>query len=251
MYQKIIAKIIELSESLPEISGHTLDIGIRKKYLTQKDIEIENGLTDLIKTFPGEHSVYAEELHDTFIEKENVWIIDPISNTKNFIHGVSFFSIVLSHLYKGEIKFAVIYDPIKKELFTAEKGKGAFLNNQKIQVSNCQKNLSVIVDSPYGEFKKRSLKTIEALVKGDENYIRIFGSYGLHYAYVACGRADVAISSNNKDTFPEFAGKLLVEEAGGKFTDLKGGELTVKTEGIIASNGVVYEQIKKLIDSVV
>ena len=249
MYQKIIAKIIELGDTLPAISGHTSDIGKSKQWLTQKDIEIETELTNLIKTFSGNHSVYAEELHDTFIEKENVWIIDPISNTINFIHGVPFYSIVLSHLYKGEIKFAVIYDPSRKELFTAEKGKGSFLNNKKINVSNNQKNLLILINSPRGVYKENALKIIGALTES-ENTVRILGSLGTHYAYVACGRADIAVSFN-RDTFPEFAGKLLVEEAGGKFTDLKGGVLNTQTRGIIASNNVVYDQIKNLISSVV
>ena len=250
MYQKIIAKIIELGDTLPAISGHTSDIGKSKQWLTQKDIEIETELTNLIKTFSGNHSVYAEELHDTFIEKENVWIIDPISNTINFIHGVPFYSIVLSHLYKGEIKFAVIYDPSRKELFTAEKGKGSFLNNKKINVSNNQKNLLILADYHWELDKKKILRVLEVLME-EKNMIRILGSYGLHYAYVACGRADVVISFCNKDTFPEFAGKLLIEEAGGKFTDLKGGVLNTQTRGIIASNSMVYDQIKNLISSVV
>lgn len=249
MYQKIINKIIELGDSLPAVSGKTLDIGKTKIHLTEKDIEIENELTNLIKTFSGNHSVYAEELHDTFIENENVWIIDPISNTANFIHGMPHYSIVLSHLHKGELKFAVVYDPSAKELFTAEKGKGAFLNNTKICVSKNQDDHLCLMNRSRTYMKEESYKITDVISK-NTNTIRDIGSLGVHYAYIACGRADSAVSFN-KDTFPEFAGKLLVEEAGGEFTDFNGGALNNKTAGIIASNGLVHNQIKNLIKSVV
>ncbi len=244
MYQKIIKKIIELGDSLPAVSGNTIDIGQSKQWLTKKDIEIETKLAKMIKTFSGKHSVYAEELHNNFIEDENVWIIDPISNTRNFIRGIPHYSVVLSHLHKGEIKFAVVYDPSNKELFTAEKGKGAFLNDKKIHVSEHQKELFFLVD---GEefFRKEVLKIISTIWENGHT-VRILGSLGVHYAHVACGRIDGAISFN-KDTFPEFAGKLLVEEAGGKFTDFVGDDLNVKTFGIIASNGLIHGHIQNLL----
>jgi myo-inositol-1(or 4)-monophosphatase len=75
-------------------------------------------------------------MSNTFTNSENVWIIDPISNTLNFIHGLPHYSVVLSHVYKSELLFAVVYDPSTQEMFTAEKGKGAFLNDIKISVSN-------------------------------------------------------------------------------------------------------------------
>lgn len=252
MYQKIINKIVELGDTLPAIAGQALDVGKSKQWLTEKDIEIETKLADMISTFPGSHSIYAEEKYDKFVNGENVWVIDPISNTTNFIHGMPHYSIVLSHLYKGEIKFAVVYDPSNKELFTAEKDKGSFLNGKKISVSNRTRDLFFLID-PYldvnSPYREKTLKVIYSVSEKDTT-IRILGSLGVHYAYVACGRADVAISFN-KDTFPEFAGRLLVEEAGGKFTDFKGGALHVKTKGIIASNGLIHDQIKDFIGNIV
>ena len=246
MYQKIISKIIELGDTLPEISGRILDIGKAKLHLSEKDIEIEKELTNLIQTFSGSHSVYAEELHDNFIEDENVWIIDPISSTVNFIHGMPHYSIVLSHIHKGSLLFAVVYDPSSKELFTAERGGGAFLNGKKINVSNNKNDLLCLINRSRKYMGEKSPKTTEAVSK-NVNTMRDIGSLGVHYAYVACGRADIAISFNI-DTFPEFAGKLLVEEAGGKFTDFTGNDLGVKTRGIVASNGLIHEQFKNIIE---
>ncbi len=252
VYKQIISKIVELGDTLPVISGNTLDIGINKQWLTKKEIEIENELNDVIKSFPGNHSIYAEELHRTFIENDNVWVVDSISNTTNFIHGMPHYSIVLSHLYKGEVIFAVIYDPSNKELFTAEKGKGTFLNGKQVHVSDRTQDLFFMIGpyfTPPRLYRKKALKIIEKMSDNNAT-VRIVGSLGIHYAYVACGRADIAISFN-EDTFPEFAGKLLVEEAGGKFTDFSGGVLNIQTDGIIASNGAVHEEVKVIVGSAI
>ena len=248
MYQKIINKIIELGDSLPAISGNIVDIGKNKQWLTAKEIEIETELINVINTFPGKHSFYAEELHRDFAASENVWIIDSISGTINFIHGMPHYSIVLSHLYKGEVKFAVVYDPSNRELFTAQKGKGTFLNNKRVYVSNREKELFFMIGpyfTPPRPYRHEALKIIEVMSENG-NLIRALGPLAIHYAYVACGRADVAISFN-EDTFPEFAGKLLVEEAGGKFTDFKGGDLDIETRGVIATNGLIHNKVKDII----
>jgi len=203
-------------------------------------LKIETELTNLINAFPGEHQVYAEEMSNTFTNSENVWIIDPISNTLNFIHGLPHYSVVLSHVYKSELLFAVVYDPSTQEMFTAEKGKGAFLNDIKISVSNRAEDLVVLVGPSLMPSYSKRRRTVELLdLFSCVGAVRTFGSLGVHYAYVACGRADIAVTLN-KDVFPEFAGKLLVEEAGGKFTDFEGGELTINTYGIVATNAVMH-----------
>lgn len=241
MYQKVIDKIVELGDLILPIAGNVADVGEKKSWLTEWDIKIETELTNLIKSFPGEHSIFAEEISDTYADAENVWIIDPISNTFNFIYGLPHYAVVLSHLHNGEVVFAVVYDPSTKELFTAEKGKGAFLNGKQIKASERTTELSILVGphlTPKSPYREETLKILAAAsLLGT---VRTFGSLGVHYAYVACGRIDAAISKN-KDTFPEFAGKLLVEEAGGKFTDFLGNPLTVITHGIIATNGKVHD----------
>jgi len=243
MYPKLINKIKELGDALAGVAGNVADIGIKKSWLTEWDIKIETELSGLIHTFPGEHSIFAEEISDTFYSAENVWIIDPISNTFNFIYGFPHYSIVLSHLHKGKLVFAVVYDPSSRELFTAEKNKGAFLNSRPIKVSDRIQDLAILAGShltPQGKYRAETIGLLDKLsLMGT---IRTFGSLGVHYAYVACGRADAAVSLN-KDVFPEFAGKLLVEEAGGTFTDLTGQALIVQTHGVVASNGKIHQVI--------
>lgn len=243
MYIQIIDKIKELGNQLPAIAGDITDLGLKKTVVTEWDIKIENEITAIIKTFPGEHSVFAEEVNNTYLEAENVWIMDPISNTFNFIHGLPHYSIVLSHLIKGEVIFAVIYDPSTQELFTAEKGEGAYLNGKQIHVSDRDEKLTVLIGphlNPGNSYRLNIIKIIEEL--SSFGTLRTFGSVGIHYAYVACGRVDIAITKNS-DVFPEFAGKLLVEEAGGRFTDFDNKELALNSTSTVATNGRVHEMI--------
>jgi myo-inositol-1(or 4)-monophosphatase len=243
MYEQIINKIRELGDLLPAVSGKVNDLATKKTLVTEWDIRIEKELSDLIRTFPGNHSVFAEEISNTYIENENVWIMDPISNTFNFVHGLPHYTIVVSHLHKGEVIFAAVYDPSTQEMFSAEKGKGAQLNNVSIHVSSNEGKVALMIGphiNPGNLYALKILKIMEHL--SSFSTMRTFGSVGLHYAYVACGRVEAAITKNS-DVFPEFAGKLLVEEAGGIFTDFDGEGLTLTSKSSVASNGLVHKKI--------
>ena len=245
-YQKVIDLVVKCGNELPALSGKIQDIGVSKKYLTEKDIEIEKRLSDLINTFKGKQIVYAEELHDDYKNSENVWIIDPISDTAGFINNWPHYAVVVSHMHNGVLQFGAVYDPSNKELFTAEKGKGAFLNGKQIHVSDRKQDYYFIVAprvrEPYS--KERMLKLISDLM--ETGIVKSVGSLGLHYCYVACGRADLAISFN-KDTFPEFAGKIIVEEAGGVLIDFEGNELNNDSRGILATRKDLQNQMLKIV----
>lgn len=250
MYDSLIKKIKELGLQIKEVSGSVSDLQTKKTVVTEWDLKIENEITSLVRTFPGEHSIFAEELHDSYIEAENVWVMDPISNTFNFIHGLPHYSIAVSHVQNGTIIFAVVYDPSTDEMFIAEKGKGAFLNGKKLTVSKEEKNLTVLIGPHLNPRNANRAKIVSLTDKLSEiATLRTFGSVAIHYAYVACGRVDAAVTKNH-DTFPEFAGKLLVEEAGGKFTDFNGGGLNYLTNGVIASNGLAHNMVQNIAVSV-
>lgn len=248
-YQKVISLVKILGKPLVKMSGSIADIGINKKWVTEQDFIIEKEIAKLIKTFGDNHKVYAEELHNNFEECDEIWIIDPISNTKGFINGWYHFAIVLSHMRKGILQFALVYDPAVDELFTAYKNNGAFLNETRISVSPRKDDLYFLF--PSTERKPLSVNQNGELVKEliKLGSLRNIGSVGLHYAYVACGRADCAITIN-KDCFPEFAGKLLLEESGGKLTDFYGNELSEVPMGIIASRSDIYPKIKSIMDTI-
>jgi len=236
MYKDLTALIIKLGDQISEEAGGIKDVGIEKKWLTEKDIMIETSLASFIKGNDPEAEVYAEELHSKIVEAKNVWIIDPISNTFNFIHGLPCYSVVVSHMYMGEVVFAAVYDPSTKELFSAEKGKGLFVNDKRCH-TRCTQDIAILLSGTQNEQSFEKIKQIHRL-----GVVRMFGSVALHYAYVACGRATVAYTKN-KDMFPEFAGKLLVEEGGGIFTDIHDKSITFESRGIVASADKSIHQV--------
>jgi myo-inositol-1(or 4)-monophosphatase len=145
--------------------------------------------------------------------------------------------------------FGAVYDPSRQELFTAEKGKGAYLNGSRISVSKEVSDPCFIFNpsTGHGRFPKElSIKLMTKLLDMGKmiGQVKNFGSYGLHYAYIASGRAEAAISLM-KDTFPEFAGKILVEEAGGVFSALDGGEFNYKTSAVLACNKNIFPELFK------
>jgi myo-inositol-1(or 4)-monophosphatase len=245
-YAMIIDFVKKNGDAALAKSGQIADIGIKKQWLTEEDLRIERTFVELMKTFPGEHVVYGEEEHNDAKSGENIWVVDPISGTFTFIHGLPHFSVVISHIRNGETVFAAVYDPSMKELFSAEKGKGAFLNDKRIVVSEDTKDFVILYDpNPLIDYKKeKNLALLNELFP--LGTVRSVGSFALNYAYVACGRAHIAIS-RNKDTFTEFAGKLLVEEAGGNFTDFSGGEITMTTRGIVAANKSLHKNILPIV----
>lgn len=246
MYEKIIRLAKDKGKKLTKYAGKIKDIGVDKKFLTALDIEIEQQFVKLINSFPGNHIIFAEEENYSFQRAENVWIIDPISSTLNFIRGIPHFAIAVSHMVKEEIVFALVYDPSVNEMFIAFKGKGATLNNRKIKVSNRLSDCLLIY-----EFSSRlvSLQKGLDIMKDLSSLGRVkksFGSVAVHYSYVACGRIDGAITIN-RDVFPEFAGKLLVEEAGGKVADFNGNNLTISTRGVIFTNNLIYKRVLDIV----
>lgn len=248
MYSDIINLAVASGDSLVKLAGKIQDIGIKKQYLTEKDLEIERNFLQLINTFSGDHSLFAEEENDEFKQSQNVWVIDPISNTFNFVHGFPHYAVVVSHIFKGETVFALVYDPSIKELFLAEKGKGVSLNGEKIFVNTRQSEFCIMYDYA----KEKTSDEIGFEIMSGLNKLgkvkKSWGSMGLQYAYVACGRASATVSVN-RDIFPEIAGELIVTEAGGKVTDFQGNKINLGTTGVVYSNGLIHDQILKIVDS--
>jgi len=215
-YQQVIDYMLTAGKRIKERAGQIEDIGVKKQYLTEEDIAIERGFSDLISKFDGDHLVFAEEENFDFKESDDIWAIDPISATSAFIGGLPHYSIVCSHLHKGEVVFAAVYDPSVDELFTAIKDKGASLNGNKIRVSSRGKK-RILFNLSYEWFNKPEAKDLWNKIY-DLNAYRNSNSFAVNYCYVAAGRYD-GIIAITKDSFPEFAGKLIIEEAGGIFTN--------------------------------
>lgn len=211
-------------------------------YVTVIDKKSEELIINLISGQFPEHEIYAEETIKSTKRDAPRWIIDPLDGTTNFIHGYPNSAISIALERDEQIVLAVIHDPFRDELFYAEKGKGAFLNDKKISVSK-RTNLSECLIATGFPFKNRNflalywdvLSEIFMNVSG----IRRTGSAALDLAHVACGRFD-GFWELKLSPWDIAAGSLLIEEAGGKISDFENKSHHIWTGDVVASNGHIH-----------
>ncbi|HQU86900.1 MAG TPA: inositol monophosphatase family protein, partial [Pyrinomonadaceae bacterium] len=226
-------------------------INISKKgdinLVTEADLASEKLIIERIKTHFPKHSILAEESGEAVViggENKFKWIIDPLDGTTNFAHGYPAFCVNMALENEGEIVIAVTYDPTRDEMFSAEKGSGAFLNNRQIFVSETEKiSESLLVTGfPYNFKEKenfaRHLTDFLLFSRG----VRRDGSAAIDMAYVACGRFD-GFWEEGLNPWDVAAGKLLIEEAGGKVTYYDGSPYDIYKPPILASNGLIHQEM--------
>ena len=242
MYQRIISVIQSWGDKIVGEAGVVADIGVKKRWLTEFDIAIERAVAAELESFSGEHVLFAEEEHTAHPNGDSVWILDPVSSTISFIRGIPLFSTVISHVQNGTTTFAAVYDSNRKELFTARKGQGSFLRDKRLHVEVPSSELFLHYMPAHKSFsKERCLALYSSLL--DLGSVRMSGmSEGLAYAYVACGRYSGAVCGN-VDVFPAWAGRLLVEEAGGIFTDFVSNPLEFEPHGAVCGCAEIHEKL--------
>jgi myo-inositol-1(or 4)-monophosphatase len=219
--------------------------GEERNLVTEIDKKAERMIIEKIKKRYPQHDFLGEESGSHKANSDYKWIIDPLDGTTNFTHGLPIFCTSIALEHKGEIVLGAIYDPSADELFTAEKNKGAYLNNRRMRVSQTSKLIESLIvtgfpydirDNPYNAVQHFSNVLMEAQA------VRRLGSAALDLSYVACGRFDGfwEVALNPWDMA---AGVLFVEEAGGKFTNFKGFPSTVYFPNVLATNGLIHEQL--------
>lgn len=223
-----------------------LDYKSADNLLTDTDLKAEKKILSIIQEKFPTHSFYTEEALGKKTASDHLWIIDPLDGTTNFFHSFPHFSISIAHSFKGKVDLGVIFDPVRKELFHAERGKGASLNNKKIVVSNTTKLTDALLVSGFayerGEIMKRNLKNIEKFFNAEINGIRRTGSAALDLCYVACGRVDGFWEFALKP-WDIVAGSLIVTEAGGKITGIEGEKYNLMMVDIVVSNSKIHDQM--------
>tara|TARA_B100001057_G_scaffold468739_1_gene528243 strand:+ start:441 stop:1181 length:741 start_codon:yes stop_codon:yes gene_type:complete len=221
------------SKSVIRDFGEVEKLQVSKKgpydFVTKTDKSVEKILIDELSKFKKNYSFLSEEAGKIQKkDKENIWIIDPIDGTTNFLHGVPHFAICMALKSKDQITCGLIYDPIKDEMFYAEKNKGAFLNNQRLRVSKKTSIDECLFSSNQEGVKFSKLDT------------RCSGSAALDLAYVASGRYD-GFFHNKIKLWDVAAGSLMIQEAGGIVNDIEHYE--VDNINIRASSGAIYEKM--------
>lgn len=250
--EQVIGWVEEASAMAQRMRGGNLRVRHKSKadLVTEADTAIESFLIDKISTnFPG-HSVNAEESGEHGDDREHRWFIDPIDGTVNYAHGLPQYAISVAYAQKGALKLGVISNPPMAEFFSAEAGKGAWLNGTPIRVSDTRELIDSmlitgfrhhLIDTPRSNINNFVRLSREAQV------IRRLGAAALDIAYVACGRAEGfwEIALNPWDVA---AGILMVREAGGVVSTLYGeGHLLRGEVDILAANQEIYPKMQAIL----
>jgi myo-inositol-1(or 4)-monophosphatase len=231
---------------------HYGKVGARQKkdgtLVTRADTEAEEKIKSILSgEFPG-HSFLGEETGSDRKDSEYTWVVDPLDGTTNYSLMNPFFNVSICLAKVKEPLIGVVYSPVQKELFTAVKGRGAFLNGRKIGVSASGSLKGSGIAFCHGK-DKRSVEAISRIFhafKSVNQTFRQMGAAALELCYVACGRLDAFLVAGARP-WDIAAGMLIVREAGGRATDFSGREYDTGSRDIIASNGIIHGKVADLI----
>ena len=221
-------------------------------FVSASDKKVEKILIEELQKARPDYSILSEEIGEINNDSEFKWVVDPIDGTSNFLHGIPHFGISLGLEQNKEIICGIIYDPIKDEMFLAEKGNGSYLNNQRIRVSSRSKlkDCLIVTGGPRQNHKNKEV-CMEEYKKFSSKVlipIRKMGSASLDMAYVASGRCD-GFWQRNLNYWDIAAGIILVKEAGGFVTDFQGNNKYLENQTILVTNAKIGEEMIKVLES--
>ncbi len=234
--------------------GH--DIRVDKKgtidLVTEVDVAVERMFRDLIAGRFPDHQVLAEELGGSAtIPPGPCWVFDPIDGTTNYTHGLPIFCASLALEIDGIAQVAAVYDPNRRELFTAERGEGAFLNGRPIRVSSAQSlvDAMLVTGFPYDVHDRiDEIVGLFGAFVGRAQAVRRLGSAAIDLCYVAAGRLDGFWESDLRP-WDIAGGALVVAEAGGRVTTMQGAPFTSRGRHVLATNGLLHEAMLEVIQT--
>jgi myo-inositol-1(or 4)-monophosphatase len=219
-------------------------------FVSEVDHAAEQAIIETLKEAYPDHGFLGEETGKTRMDAEHIWIIDPLDGTTNFLHGFPQYAVSIACMSQGQLTQAVVYDPTRNDLFTATKGRGAFLNDKRIRVSNRSKLQESLIGTgfPFRDFKHLDtyMGMFKDMVKKTSG-IRRPGAAALDLAYVAAGWLD-GFWEINLSAWDIAAGGLLIQEAGGIVGDFEGNETWLDTGNIVAGNPKVFAQMLQTLE---
>ena len=218
--------------------------------VTEADLASEKAIIDVIrKTYP-DHFILSEETGEIITDSEYKWIIDPIDGTVNFANGIPICCVSIGVEHSGKMILGAVYNPFINELFFAERGFGASLNNKKISVSNKSELLKscMVTGFPYTYLDEPNgpLQVFEKFIRKGIP-VRRLGSAAIDLCWVAAGRFD-GFYEHQLSAWDSAAGFIIVEEAGGKVTNLKGETYNPYKPGLIATNGKIHDDLVRVVN---
>ena len=246
---------MKASRSLIRDFGEIENLQVSSKapgdFVTSADKRTEKIIIEeLLKAHPNYGIISEEAGYINKSNKNNRWIIDPIDGTMNFLNGIPQFAISVAYEEEDEVKCGVIFNPVTNEMFSAEKGSGAYLNNSRMRVSNKRKlsEALIVTGGPKQASKiKKKIFSEFISISTQVSNVRKFGSAALDMAYVACGRFD-GYWQRELNYWDIAAGIILIKESGG-FVDFFEEDMKVPLKkNIIASNSIIHKELRHLID---
>jgi len=210
--------------------------------VTDADRRSEALIIERLQSRFPKHGIVAEEGGGGKTDSDYCWYVDPLDGTTNFAHSFPVFCVTLGLAYRGEVVAGVVYDPLREELFTAERSAGAYLNNKRIHVSKIPKLSESLLATGFPPFASNHDLNIEYYLRFTQltHGIRRAGSAALDLCSVASGRFE-GFWELKLNPWDKAAGSLMVTEAGGRVSDIKGGQFGLLGNEVFASNGLIHE----------
>jgi len=230
---------------------HRIEMKSKHDFMTEMDTKSEKHiLSTLRKDFPG-YSVYSEEMGKEMKKSDYMWVVDPLDGTTNYSVRNPFFDVSIALLRGNEILLGVVYAPFTGEMFHAEKGKGAYLNGERIHVSKESDISKLLIVYCHNNDKRNVMRITEVFrrikpLPIDFNRMR---AGALEIAFVAAGRLGCYLTCGFH-SYDVAAGTLLVREAGGRVTDFEGNEWDSEKKDFLATNGKIHEKILELLKGI-
>ena len=239
-----------LARDFGEIEQLQVSVKGPGNFVTAADRKAEEALkAELAKARPGYGFLGEEGGSHTGTDTTHTWIVDPLDGTTNFLHGIPQFAISIGLERSGTIVAGVIYNPITDELFVAERGKGAFLNDRRLRVAARKQLADSVIACGLPHLGRgdldlglRELSTIQAKVAG----LRRFGAAALDMAFVAAGRLD-GYWERNISPWDIAAGIIILREAGGFVTDIDGADAMFTKKHVVAGNETIQRELQTLL----
>ena len=238
-----------MRRQLQHVSSIPVTRKARHDYVSDVDRACEAEIVREISRFYPDHAILAEEGGATG-ESDYLWIIDPLDGTSNYLHGLPHFAVSISQQFQGRTEHAVVFDPMRDELFTSTRGSGAYLNNQRIRVSQRTELEGAILATAFPFRKRQHMKAymniFTRLWEHAEDFRRA-GTASLDLAWTAAGRVDGFFEIGLKP-WDVSAGALLVREAGGVVSDFSGGDNVEDSDSIVAAPYKLMTELRRIIE---
>ena len=238
-----------MRQEFPKVASIPVTQKARHDYVTEIDKSSEAQIVREIKRYHPDHAFLGEE-GGSEGQSDYKWIIDPLDGTSNYLHGIPHFGISIALQVKGRTEHAVVYDPMRDEMFSASRGSGAHLNNTRIRVS-ARNTLNNAILATAFPFRQRGMMSVYTGIFSDVfrkiEDIRRNGAASLDLAWVAAGRMDAYFEIGLK-SWDVAAGALLVREAGGVVTDFDGNDAVEESHSILAAPYKLMTPLRKMIE---